>query len=317
LEMNKIVDLRRIWIFLAFAFGLAWTIDLVIYLTGGLAQLGVGTLAWMLLVITMAAPTLAHLLTRLITREGWQDVYLRPHFKHRWPFWLAAWVGTPLLVLLGAGLFFAIFSKFFDTSLTTVGQLLDQAATAAGRSVPLSPQLFIILQIIQTIVLAPLINGLATLGEEFGWRAYLLPRLMPLGGRKAMVLLGIIWGAWHWPLIVMGYNYGLDYPGAPWPGLLGMVWFTFVFGTFLGWLTLKAGSVWPAAIAHASINGIAAIGTFLAQGQPNLLLGPTPAGIVASIPFTVLAFWLLWQADVFAPKKFAPAQVPTPLPGHP
>jgi hypothetical protein len=56
LEMNKIVDLRRIWIFLAFAFGLAWVIDLVIYLTGGLTRLGgVGTLAWMLLVVTLVA----------------------------------------------------------------------------------------------------------------------------------------------------------------------------------------------------------------------------------------------------------------------
>lgn len=313
--MNKIVDLRRIWIFLAFAFGIAWAIDLVIYLTGGLTRLGVGTSAWLLLAVTMAAPTLAHLLTRLITHEGWRDVYLRPHFKHSWSFWLVAWVGTPLLVLLGTGLFFAVFPQFFDASLKTVGQLLDQSATAAGRPVPLSPQFFIILQIVQAIILAPLINGLATLGEEFGWRAYLLPRLMPLGGRKAMVLLGIIWGVWHWPVIAMGYNYGLDYPGAPWSGLLAMVWFTFVLGTFLGWLTLKAGSVWPAAIAHASINGIAAIGTFLAQGQPNPLLGPTPVGLMASIPFTMLALWLLWRANVFAQNKSAPAQIPVQLPG--
>lgn len=132
-----------------------------------------------------------------------------------------------------------------------------------------------------------------------------------------MVLLGIIWGAWHWPVIAMGYNYGLNYPGAPWLGLLGMVWFTFVFGTFLGWLTLKAGSIWLAVIAHASLNGIAAIGTFLVQGQPNPLLGPTPVGIVASIPFTVLAIWLLWRADVFALPKSAPVQVPTTLSNHP
>jgi membrane protease YdiL (CAAX protease family) len=313
--MNKTVDSRRIWIFLAFAFGLAWAIDVVIYLTGGLTRLGVGTSAWLLLVGTMAAPALAHLLTRLVTHEGWQDVYLRPHFKRSWPFWLAAWVGTPLLVLLGTGLFFAAFPQFFDASLATVGQLLDQAATAAGRSVPISPPLFIIIQIVQAIILAPLINGLATLGEEFGWRAYLLPRLMPLDGRKAMVLLGVIWGVWHWPVIAMGYNYGLDYPGAPWSGLLGMVWFTFVLGTFLGWLTLKAGSVWPAVIAHASLNGIGAIGTFLAQGQPNSLLGPTSVGLVASIPFTILALWLLWRADVFAQNESAPTQMPAQLSG--
>ena len=53
--MNKLVDSRRIWIFLVFAFGLAWAIDLVIYLTGGLTRLEVGTLAWMLLLVTLVA----------------------------------------------------------------------------------------------------------------------------------------------------------------------------------------------------------------------------------------------------------------------
>jgi hypothetical protein len=104
--MNRAVHWKRIWIFLAFVFGLAWMVDLVIYLTGGLAQPGVGTLAWTLLVVTMVAPTLAHLLTRLITYEGWQKLSLRPHFKRSWRLWLVAWVGTPLLVLLGPGLFF-------------------------------------------------------------------------------------------------------------------------------------------------------------------------------------------------------------------
>ena len=311
--MNEKVDLTRVWLFLVFAFGLAWAVDAVIYFTGGLIGLGVGTSAWLLLIISMAAPALAHILTRLVTHEGWQNTYLRPHLHRSWRFWLAAWIGMPLLVLVGTWLFFIIFPQFFDTALNDIRQLLARAGQTSGQPASISPESFIIIQIVQAIIIAPLINGLPVLGEEFGWRAYLLPKLMPLGGRKAMLVLGIIWGVWHWPLIAMGYNYGLTYPGAPWLGLLAMVWFTFTVGTFLGWLTLRANSVWPAVIAHASLNGMAAIGVLLSRGQPNPILGPTVVGLIASLPFALLALALLWRSDVFLNKFVPNRQIPTML----
>jgi hypothetical protein len=97
LKVNNRLDVKRITIFLAFAFGIAWLNGLVIYLTGGLAQSpeivpGSGvTLALVLLAVGyMGAPALAHILTRLITREGWHDTYLRPR-QTSWPYWIAAW----------------------------------------------------------------------------------------------------------------------------------------------------------------------------------------------------------------------------------
>ncbi|MER3459512.1 MAG: CPBP family intramembrane metalloprotease domain-containing protein, partial [Chloroflexota bacterium] len=93
-----------------------------------------------------------------------------------------------------------------------------------------SPWLAVIAGAVQAILLAPLLNALPVFGEEFGWRAYLQPKLLPLGGRKAMLLMGLIWGVWHWPVVAMGYNFGLDYVGAPWLGMLLMVWFTLAFG---------------------------------------------------------------------------------------
>ncbi len=292
--MERTLETKRVWIFVALAFGIAWAIDLTIFLTGGLADLRAGSLTWVLLVVTMAAPALANILTRVVTGEGRQDLYLRPRFKRGWRFWATAWLGTPLLVLLGAGLFYALFPQYLDTTLSTAQAILDQAA---GRPVPLGPMMFIVIQVVQAIVIAPLINGPATFGEEFGWRAYLLPKLMPLGGRKAVLLVGVIWGVWHWPIIAMGYNYGLSYPGAPWLGLLGMTWFTVVAGTWLAWMTLRSGSVWPAVIGHAAINGLGPIGLLVSRGQPNPLLGPTVAGLIGSLPFALVALWLLWRSS--------------------
>lgn len=294
--MNQTLDKKRIIIFLAFAFGIAWAVALVVYLTGGLVnspQLGNSgiTLAFVLVaVLYMAAPTLANVLTRLVTGEGWRNAMLRPRLRIEWPYWLAAWFAPGLLTILGAVVYFLFFPQYFDPSLSVLRNMIDAQASAQGGPAPeMNLWLIVALQALQAMLIAPLINGLATFGEEFGWRAYLQPKLMPLGGHKAMLLMGVIWGVWHWPVIAMGHNYGLDYTGAPWLGMLAMTWFCLLAGTFLGWASLRAGSVWPAVFGHAAINGISGIGMLVVLGTPNLLLGPMPVGLIGSVGYLLIA----------------------------
>ena len=248
----------------------------------------------------MAAPALANVLTRWVTGEGRKDLYLRSRFKQTKRYWLLAWLGTSFLVLLGMGIYYILLPQYYDPKLAAARKLLEQTTQSAGKAIPITPAMLVIIQILQAILIAPFINGLAAFGEEFGWRAYLFPKLMSLGGRKAMLAMGLIWGVWHWPVIFMGYEFGLSYPGFPWLGPLAMLWFTFVVGTYLGWLTLKARSVWPAALAHGSINAMGAIALLMVKGQPNPLLGPAGVGLLASLPFTLLALWLIWRSDVFS-----------------
>jgi uncharacterized protein len=59
---------------------------------------------------------------------------------------------------------------------------------------------------ILTFVGVPIGAALA-FGEEFGWRGYLLPKLLPLGEVKAAVIVGPIWGPWHLPVLIAGLNY--------------------------------------------------------------------------------------------------------------
>ncbi|TFG65541.1 MAG: CPBP family intramembrane metalloprotease, partial [Anaerolineales bacterium] len=139
-----------------------------------------------------------------------------------------------------------------------------------------------------------------TFGEEFGWRGYLQQKLLPMGTRTAMVWMGVIWGVWHWPMIAMGHNYGLDHLGAPWLGMVMMVWFTFTNGVFLSFVSLRSKSVWPAVICHAAINGIANIGALFLINQPNPLLGPLPVGLIGSAAWSALAIWLMVNPRVLA-----------------
>ena len=290
------LDTRRVMIYLAFAFGIAWLTGLVIYLTGGLVnsrQLAPGIpLAIVLLAVPyMWAPATANILTRLLTREGWKDAGVRPHFRQGWRYWLIGWVLPGLMTIAGAAVFFLLFPQYFDPALARVRDGLSKSPALAS----LSPWAFVALETVGAILISPVLNFIATFGEEFGWRAYLLPKLMPLGWRKAVLLLGLIWGVWHWPVIFMGYEYGFKYPGYPWVGPLLFILIAFSFGVFLSWITLRGGSVWPAVIGHAAINGIAAVSVLVLIGSPNPLLGPTPVGIIGGIGYEAVALILFFS----------------------
>jgi membrane protease YdiL (CAAX protease family) len=113
----------------------------------------------------------------------------------------------------------------------------------------------------------------------------------------------VIWGVWHWPVILMGYNYGLDYFGAPFLGPLAMVWFTLVLGILFSWVTIKTDNVWPAVIAHGALNGIASLGILFVTGNPSSLLGPAPTGIIGGMGFTLVALILFILPGALTPKR--------------
>lgn len=289
-------DLRRVIIFCLFAYGISGAAALFIALNGGLnGQLG----QWTFLVLAawyMPGPALANLLTRLVTGEGFGDLWLRPKFRSGRSAWLGAWVLPWLLVVAGAGVYFVFFPQHFDGSLSAVQQFFAQTEQQTGQAVPLTPWTFVAIQLAQALLIAPLVNAVPTLGEEFGWRAYLQQKFLVLGWRRAMLWMGLIWGAWHWPILAIGYNYGLDYAGAPWLGMVLFVWITFHLGVLFGWLTLRGQSVWPAVIGHGAFNGIAAIGALFVQGEPHPLLGPLAIGLIASLPLALVGTWLWLRA---------------------
>ena len=301
---NNVVDWKRVGIYIAFAFGVAWLVALGLYLTGGLTPTPVTLIA--LAVGYMGAPALAHILTRLITREGWQELYLRPNFKKGWVYWLICWIAPVIFAYVGMGLFFVLFPQYYDPTFSAVTKLMEQSAAAAGQTLPANdPWISVLSQTLTAILIAPIINAIPILGEEFGWRAYLQPKLMPLGGRKAMLVMGVVWGLWHAPLIAMGHNYGTRYPGAPWSGILATVWMMFILGTFFGWGALRGGSVWPAVIGHGAINGIAGIYVFFTQGTPNTLLGPSTAGLIGSWGIAVVALIIFLKRGALRPYEGA------------
>jgi membrane protease YdiL (CAAX protease family) len=118
----------------------------------------------------------------------------------------------------------------------------------------LSSDTFLILAGVQSVLLAPILAIVIAFGEEYGWRGYLQSELLKIGRVRGVLLLGVIWGAWHWPIILMGFNY----PDHPLLGVVLMTLYTTGLAVVLGYAVLKSGSVLLAAYLHALNNQVVA-----------------------------------------------------------
>lgn len=121
---------------------------------------------------------------------------------------------------------------------------------------------FFFLNMLVTAVFFSIISGLFAFGEELGWRGFLQKKLLiEVGLLKGIIILGLVWGFWHFPYIASGYNY----PESPYLGAFVIFPLMTVFASFfLAWLTIKAQSFWPAVLAHGSVNAF--MGSFV-QGM--------------------------------------------------
>lgn len=114
------------------------------------------------------------------------------------------------------------------------------------------------------------IGTMFALGEEIGWRGYMLPRLLSRGAVPAMLLVGFLHGVWHLPLMLTTDYYHNS--GNP-LFIVPLFLITLVLaGVFYGFLRLWTGSIWPVAIAHAAANMAWEIMNEMVQTKSPLVL---------------------------------------------
>lgn len=303
--MDTHLNTKRILIFLAFAFGIPWTAALVLYLTVGREDLGkaIGLANF----FVIPAPALANVATRLITRQGWRHLWLKPNFRRGWRFYLAAWLLPFLAMIPGALAYYLLFPQSFDPNLSA----------ARNDAIPFSvagianPWMVMLSYTLQYMIIDGLLLSVLAMGEEFGWRAYLLQRLMhrfssagnantAASAGKAALLVGVIWGVWHLPVYLMQWETYNPFPGAFFLYVLLYTVNTCLQGVLLAWVTLRSGSVWPACIGHMTILGVMWVSSAALKGSHSLWLGPNPDVLIGNLGFVVLALVLLFSRRAFA-----------------
>jgi len=154
---------------------------------------------------------------------------------------------------------------------------------------------------------------LSATGEELGWRGFLVPtlaRTMSFG--RTAVISGAIWAAWHVPLIVFA-----DYNGGTpaWYSVLCFVVMVVSLGVPFAWLRLRSGSVWPAAILHASHN-LFVQGFFdrvtVDTGPTRWLTSEFGAALALAIVGTAWLFWRARASVVLPIEAVSAPSLPTP-----
>ncbi len=287
--MSTGVRWKRVGVYLAVVYGICAGLAAMFAILG-LRTRGI-TLFTGLGMIYMIVP--AAVAVVMIRKEGGRlsayGVRFRPN--RRWP---AAWILPILLVALTVGtaalLGFGEVSTDREAivgSLAASAGLSEEAVAAARDQLDALGSAWPLVLFLQALAAGTTINALFAFGEELGWRGFLQKELAPLGFWRASALIGAIWGFWHTPLTLMGYNF----PEHPVLGIPVITLACVPLGILISWVRVRSGSVIPAAIFHGMINALAGYPVLMVRDAPNLLRsvlgisGLLAAGFIAGLLF--------------------------------
>ncbi len=250
---NERVDLKAVFSYLLMVFSASWSLIVIIYLLGGLR-----TMAALGLYGLMMMPAIsAFLVRKWITKEGFENSGLKIGRKK---YYFIAWLLSLTVIYATYGIIIlAGFGKVYLTEQELVKRIEEIKKTHGIQSSISTPPhgmnlvVFLALLAIGNITVFLIPATILGFGEEFGWRSYLLPKLLPLGRLKAFLIVGFIWWLWHLPLTLLTQPPAKSTIEIAVLSLLGLVSAT-LMGIILAWLFYASESIFPAALAHATFN---------------------------------------------------------------
>lgn len=283
--------INRTYLFLILTFLISFSLVGLYLLIGGTYDNSLS--ATILAVFYMFIPMISALIvTKLIHKEPLQRNLFISFKINRWFF--VAWLITVLISFgtLGISLLFpdvtyspemvGMISRFED--MFTAQELAQMKESM--ESFPVHP---VWLAVIQGLIAGPTVNAIAGFGEELGWRGFLLRSFRKMHFMKASLIIGLIWGIWHSPLILMGHNY----PEHPVFGVFMMtIWCILLTPLFL-YITIKAKSVIAAAILHGTLNATAGVSIMVVQGGNDLTVGMTGLAGFVSLLIFLIGFFII------------------------
>ncbi|MEM1775927.1 MAG: CPBP family intramembrane glutamic endopeptidase [Nitrososphaerota archaeon] len=254
----------------------ATLVDAVFYLIGGLQEV-LHVMVWGFL--RMYTPMLA-----VIIVGGLSTVRKYFHFSGK----------VVLVYFLSPLIVYTVVSMYVAVSMFSGVFFLDQLKSMA-ENISLDFYTFMILTFINSYINGLTINTLYAIGEEVGWRGFLLDKLESMGLSlfKSVIVIGVIWGLWHSPaILLLGYNY-------PENRVLGVFLFTlFTISCTTPYILVRkmSSSIIPTASLHGSMNALWGI-TLLITNVPREIGG---LGIIAITTWTIfsIAMYMIYRIRI-------------------
>lgn len=240
--------------------------------------------------IYMFFPMITALVLQKIDKEKFNHTGL-VNFKFNWA-WLVAWllpVVMVLLCILVNGLMPGVSLQYNAEQVINQYQVPEeQQELVREQMMRLPAWLMVISTLFSGLLMGASINALFAFGEEYGWRNYLVNALRERKFWPAALFIGVVWGIWHFPLILMGHNY----PNEPYWGVLLMVVFCVLAGVIELYFVLKTKSMIVAAVMHGTINAVAGMTIYFTLGGNDFLNGMTGlAGFIVMV-VTIICIWI-------------------------
>lgn len=274
----SVKQMKRTTQFIILTYAVSWTIAGIAILIGlRITQRVVYTV---FAAFYMVLPAICSIILQILQKEKpFRKLNISFHFN-RW-FFVAGFVPIIYaLMTIGINLLFPNVS--FSSTYEGLFSILpaEQAELAEQQFSRFPPIIFMLIQIFNAIIAGYTINAFFGFGEELGWRGYLLKTLENKRLLSASLIIGTVWGLWHFPLILLGHNY----PQHPVAGIGMMIIFCILLTPMMIYIVIKSKSVITAAIFHGVNNAIAGISILYLVGGNDITNGTTGiAGFIALI----------------------------------
>ena len=291
---------KTLFKYLGFTFGIAYAVQISVWIISKSEGAGNNLVLSNIAKLILAAMMFVPLLGVIISGAGIKDIGWQPKFKGNILILLFGWFMPAIVTAIGAAIYFLVFPTHLDMAGEYLREIGQGAALDQMEAMGITYRQQLVISTISSLTYAPIINMVVAVGEEAGWRGYMYPVLKEKSSRtKSYIIGGIIWGMWHWPLIMLtGYEYGTGYKGFPIVGMFVFCIFTVALGILCDYTYEKTNCIWYPALLHGNINAAATIPIVMAAPSviaPTRLLGPSPNGLLAGIPLFAVAILIYFR----------------------
>lgn len=280
----KSINMKKMITFVALAYAPMLVVGLAIHYGGGSAiptepDSAAALTRLLFSAGAMLIPLLAVVFTQLIFKEPVLKG-LGISFKiNRW--WWIGWLLMPVVALAVLGVSLLMPGAAWTAESEAVQEALAQMPEGIG------PCGFIAITLVSGMLTGATLNALFAFGEEIAWRGFLMKELQGQKFLTSAVIIGIIWGFWHFPLILNGHNY----PDHRVAGVFMMVLMCIALTPILMYFRQKSGSVIVPAIMHGTFNAVVGISNLFVAPYNDLLVGgPGLAGLIVLLLIDVCLY---------------------------